>query len=100
MWISDVVEACLASLLDPSARNGTYDVGSGTATTIATAATVISALHGAPEPRVTGQFREGDVRWAVADVSALEKDFGLIPQISFEDGAARVGEWLFSETQA
>lgn len=100
VWISDVVEACLASLLDPSARNGTYDVGSGAATTIATAATVIAALHGAPEPRVTGQFREGDVRWAVADVSALEKDFGLIPQISFEDGAARVGEWLFSDTQA
>jgi dTDP-L-rhamnose 4-epimerase len=96
VWISDVVEACLAALVDPSGRNGTYDVGSGTPTTIAHAAAVIAALHGAPAPRVSGQFREGDVRWAVADVTALERDLKVSPQVSFEDGAAQVGEWLFS----
>ena len=96
VWISDVVDACVAALIDPSERNGTYDVGSGAATTIAQAAAVIAARHGAPKPRITGQFREGDVRWAVADISALAADIGVTPKVSFEHGAARVGEWLFN----
>lgn len=97
VWISDVVDACLAALFDQSGRNGIYDVGSGAATTIAHAAAVVAALHGAPQPKVTGQFREGDVRWAVANVDALATDLGIAPKVSFVDGAARVGEWLFSD---
>ncbi|THJ49545.1 NAD-dependent epimerase/dehydratase family protein [Burkholderia sp. LS-044] len=100
VWISDVVDACVAALLDQSADCGTYDVGSGEATTVAQAAAVVAALHGAPSPRVTGQFREGDVRWAVADVSALKANLGVVPKVSFEEGASRVGEWLFDGTQA
>ncbi len=95
VWISDVVDACVAALVDPALRSTTIDVGSGTATTIAHAASVVAKLHGAPAPEVTGQFREGDVRWAVADVKALAAELGVIPKVSFEEGAARVGEWLF-----
>ncbi|WP_186208723.1 NAD-dependent epimerase/dehydratase family protein [Burkholderia gladioli] len=100
VWISDVIDACLAALLDPAKGCCTYDVGSGEATTVAHAAAVVAALHGAPRPKTTGQFREGDVRWAVADVSALKADLGVVPKISFEEGAARVGEWLFDGARA
>lgn len=100
VWISDVVDACVAALVDTSARSSTYDVGSGEATTIAQAAAVVAALHGASEPRITGQFREGDVRWAVANVDALRVELGVTPKISFEEGAAKVGEWLFSGEKA
>lgn len=100
VWISDVVDACLAALLDSGNGSGTYDVGSGEATTVARAAAVVAALHDAPSPRITGQFREGDVRWAVADISALKTDLGVVPKVSFEEGVARVGEWLFDGAQA
>ncbi|MFZ5665655.1 MAG: NAD-dependent epimerase/dehydratase family protein [Pseudomonadota bacterium] len=100
VWISDVVDACVAALIDPSPRSSTYDVGSGEATTIAQAAAVVAALHGAPEPRITGQFREGDVRWAVADIGSLKADLAVSPKISFAEGAEKVGEWLFSGEQA
>jgi dTDP-L-rhamnose 4-epimerase len=100
VWISDVVAACLAALLDPAERNGIYDVGAGVPTTILEAATVIAALHGAPKPQITSQFREGDVRWAVADVGALSRDLGVSPQVSFDEGVALVGEWLFGSAQA
>lgn len=100
VWISDVVEACIAALLDSSSRNGVYDVGSGVATTVGHAASVVAKLHNAPAPTVSGQFREGDVRWAVADIGALESELGVSPKVSFEDGVSRVGEWLFSGVQA
>lgn len=96
VWISDVVDASIAALMDTSKRSSTYDVGSGEATTIAQAATIVAGLHAAPAPRITGQFREGDVRWAVANVDALKTELGVVPKISFEEGAAKVGEWLFS----
>lgn len=100
VWISDVVDACTAALLDPKDRSETYDVGSGTPTTIAEAASIISRLHGAPEPEVTGQFREGDVRCAVADISRLRSDLGTAPRVQFEEGAERVGNWLFRGIEA
>jgi dTDP-L-rhamnose 4-epimerase len=96
VWISDVVDACIAALVDATPRSSTIDVGSGTATTIAQAAAIVARLHAAPAPEVTRQFREGDVRWAVADVKALAQELGVVPRVSFEEGAARVGEWLFS----
>jgi len=63
--------------------------------TVAEAARIVADYHQAPEPELTGQFREGDVRWAVAATDALERHLGVVPAVPFEDGVVRVGEWLF-----
>jgi dTDP-L-rhamnose 4-epimerase len=92
--VGDVVRACAAALLDE--RKGTFvcDVGFGKPTTIAEAAKIIAAIHGAPKPVVSGKFRDGDVRWAVADTSAMERELGVSPTVDFEVGARLVGDWL------
>ena len=65
--VSDVTEALVAateSKLDPS--DTAYDIGTGRATTVLELATMIAGYFDAPAPIVTGYYRPGDVRHAVA----------------------------------
>lgn len=100
VFIDDVVSALVAGLRRPPSNIRTLDVGSGVVTTIADAAKAIAAMHNAPEPQVSGKFRDGDVRWAVADAAPLEKALDVRARISFEEGARRVGEWLIARGYA
>ena len=98
VFIDDVVEAVCAAVARPPQDLRLLDVGSGTPTTIADAAHHIAALHNAPEPVICGKFRDGDVRWAVANVDDLEAQLGVRGSIGFLDtGAKLVGEWLIEK---
>jgi dTDP-L-rhamnose 4-epimerase len=94
VFIDDVARACVSALRADSPALETIDIGSGVATTIAMAAQVIADYHGAPRPVVCGKFRDGDVRWAVADVSAMTKAFGPVEPVTFEAGSRAVADWL------
>jgi len=95
VYIDDVVAACSSAIEKPFDGIRRIDVGTGTVTTIAEAAAIIAALHGAPEPIISGKFRNGDIRWAVADTNNLENALGVRCNTAFASvGAARVGEWL------
>jgi dTDP-L-rhamnose 4-epimerase len=95
VYIDDVADAVVAAIARPPAAFRTLDVGSGVATTILDAASHIARLHDAPEPVICGKFRDGDIRWAVADVEALAADLGVRARIDFiGQGAKLVGDWL------
>ncbi len=70
------------------------DVGTGVVTTIADAARAIAKHHKAPEPQVSGKFRDGDVRHAVADVDELQSSLGWRWEHDFEAGSAAVADYL------
>ncbi|OCJ07719.1 NAD-dependent dehydratase [Rhizobium sp. AC27/96] len=98
VYIDDVVEACLAAVKNPARGIRYLDVGTGVATTIIQAAEIISALYSAPHPHISGKFRDGDVRWAIADTEDLERELGVRSRTDFATvGARRVGEWLKAE---
>jgi dTDP-L-rhamnose 4-epimerase len=98
VFIDDVVEAVCAAVSRPPEGLRLLDVGSGVPTTIADAARYIAALHGAPEPVICGKFRDGDVRWAVANVDDIEDQLKVRSQVEFlSTGAKLVGEWLVAE---
>lgn len=100
VFIDDVAAALIAGLRAPPVGVRTLDVGSGVVTTIADAAAAIAASHDAPAPTVSGKFRDGDVRWAVADAAPLSDALGVQAQVSFAEGARRVGEWLIERGYA
>lgn len=101
VWISDVVDACLAAmLLGAEAGNKTYDIGTGSPVTVLDAARLVAKYHGAPEPKITGQFREGDIRWAVADPQDSVADLKVKAKVTFSEGVEAVGQWLFSDISA
>jgi len=94
VYIDDVVSALVAAIERPPAEQRVLDLGNGVRTTILDAARLIAAHHGAPEPQISGKFRDGDVRSAWADVSATREALGWAPTWSFEDGSAAVSDWL------
>jgi dTDP-L-rhamnose 4-epimerase len=94
VFIDDVTDALLASFSKPPTGRRVIDVGTGTVTTINQAARFISKLYSAPEPTICGKFRDGDVRWAVADVTQLRGELGVSAKIPFETGCKLVGQWL------
>lgn len=97
IFIDDVARACKAALDRPPRTNRLLDVGTGQPTTILDAALKIAELNKAPEPTISGRFRPGDVRWAVAETGDLEQQLGVSASISFEEGIQLVGDWLVSK---
>jgi len=92
--IDDVASAILAAATSDVVSPVALDIGSGEFQTIGTAASAIAAYYGAPEPHVTGQFREGDVRHAWADVTAAREVLGWTPRYNLADGVRRLCDWI------
>lgn len=99
IYIDDVGSALLEAS-ESKSYSGPVDVGTGRRVSILQAARTIAALHGAPDPHITGQFRDGDVRSAVADVAELAKFVDVDTLIPFERGAELVGRWLIEKGYA
>lgn len=94
IYIDDVAR-CIGSVLEqPPASSRLLDVGSGKARTILDVARGIADIYGAPDPHITGAYRYGDIRWAVAATDGLRYDLGFESQIGFEDGNRRLSTWL------
>lgn len=93
--ISDVVAAVRAALLAPGDMSGTFNVGSGVATSIITVAEELNrAFGGNSATRVTGEFRLGDIRHNVADLTRLEAVLGVSPAVDLGAGLARFAAWV------
>ena len=50
------------------------------------------------QPEITQQFRAGDIRHCVADVTKSESVLGFKPQISIEDGVQDLIAWARHQT--
>jgi dTDP-L-rhamnose 4-epimerase len=66
-------------------------------TTIGDLAREIAAFHSAPEPHVTGQFRDGDVRHASCTVEATLRQLDWQPRVGLRDGVAGLQEWIATQ---
>ncbi|WP_370092825.1 NAD-dependent epimerase/dehydratase family protein [Streptacidiphilus sp. MAP12-20] len=90
--VSDVASANVAALASLDDREPgslrSYNVGSGVIHTVGDLASALAAACGGPEPKVTGEYRLGDVRHITADSQRLREELGWKPQISFADGMA------------
>jgi dTDP-L-rhamnose 4-epimerase len=92
--IDDVASAIVAGAVSPTVQGEPMDIGSGEFQTIGTAAKLIAAHYDAPASHVTGQYRQGDVRHAWADIAAAEKVLGWTPQYSLAQGIERLATWI------
>lgn len=92
--IDDVASAIVAGAVSPSVQGEPMDIGSGEFQTIGTAAKLIAEHYNAPAAHVTGQYRQGDVRHAWADISAAEKVLGWTPKYKLAQGIERLATWI------
>ncbi|MCL2467058.1 MAG: NAD-dependent epimerase/dehydratase family protein [Micrococcales bacterium] len=92
--VDDVVDALHRAVVTDGVVDRPLDIGSGEHQTIATAARLVAERYGAPQPQVTGQFREGDVRHAWAQVTAASDVLGWSARYDLAAGVARLTDWM------
>jgi dTDP-L-rhamnose 4-epimerase len=75
-----------------------FNICSGNSTTILKIAETLIELHDSNvQPKVTGEFRVGDVRHAFGDISKINKNLHFVNKTSLKKGFEKLIEW--SETQ-
>jgi dTDP-L-rhamnose 4-epimerase len=94
--VYDVARACRLALTAEAAISGAFNVGSGEHLTVRDVATRMAAALGLQhiEPEITAQYRVGDIRHCVADITLARERLGYAPQITLDDGLVELAEWL------
>ena len=93
--VRDIVQANLLALKTDRADYQSVNVGTGRATSIAQVSRLLAeGLGKAIEPQIMGQYREGDIRHCVADISRARALLGYEPKVSLEQGIPELLEWV------
>ena len=93
--VSDAAHAFALALESEATDGYTLNVGSGCATTIEDIALLLSEYFGSKTPYlVSGQYRLGDIRHGLADLTAIKARLGFEPLVSLEQGLGRFATWV------
>jgi dTDP-L-rhamnose 4-epimerase len=96
--VSDIVQAFCLALERRDVADVSLNVGTGRATPVLAIARGLGLALGVPlEPEILGQFREGDVRHCVADISRIQQLMGYAPRVGLEKGLPELAEWSRSQ---
>lgn len=95
VYIDDVVRATVASITEKNIRGvHAINVGSGERTTVLEVAQRTNAFYGGrSEVKITGNFREGDIRHGEADLSLAQSLLSYTTRYRFGDGLRNFLEW-------
>ena len=92
--IDDVVDANVLVLSDDRAAGRVFNVGGGQAVTTREFADIVMRQYGSDQPgMVTGEYRFGDTRHILSDISAL-RALGWEPRRTPAESVAAYAAWL------
>jgi UDP-N-acetylglucosamine/UDP-N-acetylgalactosamine 4-epimerase len=101
--VADAVQANLlaATVEDDSVTGEVYNVGAGRGTTLNELHAIIRGqmierLHDVPLEPVYANFRPGDIRHSLANVSKIRNDLGYVPTHSVADGIREAMGWYLT----
>ncbi|WP_129630703.1 NAD-dependent epimerase/dehydratase family protein [Candidatus Oscillochloris fontis] len=99
--VHDVVRAAALAVENPASDGMVLNVGTGKGRTIAEIASTLARLLGRAEiaPTVSGQFRKGDIRHCLADISQLQTTLGFTPQTDWEASLTEIINWSATAPQ-
>jgi dTDP-L-rhamnose 4-epimerase len=98
VFVGDVADVVLKCAIESRSLNSTINVGSGQAVTlIEVVETIAQLLDKKADFSISGRFRVGDIRHAVADMSHYETIFGKWQPTSLKDGLAQYLEWYLDQ---
>ena len=92
--VDDVVSAFMSAIDRPPEHSRILDIGSGNPTTIAEVAEILARLAGAPEPAISGRYRDGDVRAAWCDSGPATVELGFTASVPLEQGLRSLLDWV------
>lgn len=92
--VRDVAQANLLVMQEPRANFGVFNVGGGRAVTVLEFARImLDAFNSDLEPLVSGEYRLGDTRHTISDISRLQT-LGWAPTIPIEQNVAEYVAWM------
>ena len=95
VYIDDVVDATNLGMEVPEANGHVFNVGTGIATDVLTVAKTLCEKYGINVPiTVSGNYRLGDIRHNVADITAARQILGFEPKWSFSEGIEQFANWV------
>lgn len=98
VYIDDVVDATVRGIELETNVVDVFNVGSGVAVDVMTVANTLQSLLGIEVAvEVTGQYRVGDIRHNVADLSKVSSKLGFSPSVSITDGLSHFVDWVAGE---
>jgi dTDP-L-rhamnose 4-epimerase len=84
--VFDVARACRLALETDRADGQIVNVGAGERLSLLEIAETMTTVLGGPPPRVSGQYRVGDVRHCYADLRRARAQLGYAPEVDFAGG--------------
>jgi dTDP-L-rhamnose 4-epimerase len=95
VYIDDVVDAIILGIEKESANFEIFNVGSGEETNIIDVANILKKKYNSnAEIRVSGNYRLGDIRHNLADLTHINKKLGYKPKFTFEQGISNFVDWV------
>ena len=99
VYVKDVAKANLLVMENDASNYEVFNVGSGNPTSVIKYANILIKLSGKDvKSSVTGQFRLGDTRHIVSDISKLT-NLGWTTSTGVEDIAREYLEWLYGQDE-
>ena len=96
--VDDVARAIVAAISSPIPISGAINIGSGVGTSVVDVAQELMAALEINVPlRVTSEYRIGDIRHNIADISRFCTLLPGGPRISLAEGLARFASWVKTE---
>lgn len=98
VYIDDVVEYNVRALEVAAPQSTILNIGSGERSTLVDLVKAVgTALGQTPEYHISGQFRVGDIRNAVADTAKLQAELGAHTFVSLPAGVKQFVDWVQKE---
>jgi len=93
--VDDVCQALLLSIDKKAADGEIFNVGTGLPITIKEVAEIITKkINPSLKPIYNQQYRVGDIRHCVADISKIKRELGFKPSKTFKQGINEVIDWI------
>ena len=98
VYIDDVVNATISCLKSDIKGQHILNVGSGVPVNVIEVANeIVSYLKSKSSIKISGAFREGDIRHNYADLTLIKATTSFEPKWSFKDGLHRFIDWALSQ---
>ena len=95
VYVDDVARVTAQAALDPRANGQVLNVGSGVGTSVSDVVYELMRAYGRTVPvEITGNFRLGDIRHNVADLTRVRDVLEFEPQVTFRDGVEAFARWV------
>jgi len=100
VFVEDAVRATADAVTSDITGQHTVNIGSGIRTSLLDLANAVNLFYGGrSEVRVSGAFREGDIRHALADLTFAHKLLNYEPQTTFAAGLSSFLAWATEDAQ-